>query len=335
MMPMDGSSSFPGRPERENPQPVPAEKAAPAPKPEDKKFPKHVSGKKRPLWIRLVAWSFGALLALGFLLVIFRDVLVLQTVRRLGEAITGTAVELQAFQTSLSGMTVAIQDLSVENPPGYHSPTILELDRLYVDIDETTVLSDMIVVDNAELQGFHINYEKKYDGHNLDDLQDNIDDFVDAHGGYSEKNKDAKPGKSLLIRKLVVSGNSVTVINTETGQSVTLPMPNLTLENIGGPGCEASEVLNEVYERITDLVQGTLSNLGGQFSAAGAGVMDKIKNAGSAVLDSLTPGGDKDDSAKKSRKSSAEDSQDFSSKAAETLMEAGAKAKKGITSLWE
>ncbi len=285
MFPKDGFRDLPADPEEQTPKPVSKKRAA----------LRTVPWKDRPLWMRMAAWAFGSLFALLVLLLTFRDVMVLQLVRRFGGAITGTKVELRNFQTSLTGLSVAVHGFSITSPPGYHTPKILELERLYISFKTRSLFSDMVVVENAELRGLHINYEQKYSGNNLADLQENIDDFVDSHGGYEDEAsaKDAPPGKSLLIRHLEISGNSITVTNTETGQTVTLPMVNIVMENIGGPGCEVSDVLNEVYEKVTNLVMGTLSNVGGQFSVMSASTADKIKDAGNAALESISNGGKK------------------------------------------
>ena len=187
-------------------------------------------------WIGIVA---GVLVVLLAALLICRDFLIEQGVRRVGTWLVGTPVEIESFSSTFGG-TVEIKGLTVGNPEGYHAPHIFSLRRVFVSLQPLSVLTDKIIVNEVTVEGMRVDFESKITETNLGVIQENVNQKLGALGANKETpkepdraSKEEKPQQQLVIRKLQVSDYSASISAKVLKTSLVLPLVPVSLTDVG------------------------------------------------------------------------------------------------------
>jgi len=227
--------------------------------------------KKKLLYLAAGVIAVAAVVLVG--LTFFLGSLVKAGVNRFGPAITKTTVTLD--NATLSPLTGGgtLSGLFIGNPPGWHAEKAMSLGRLQLSVVPTSLLGDHIVVREIDLEQPEFVYETKVFSSNLRDLLKNIE-------GSTGGGKDAAPtvqtksGHPLKfeVRRFVLRNGKVTI---GTGPAaVTVPLPELTLTNLGTSegGITANQLAGVVMGRVLNHVLTTsaaaLANVGKTAGAA-------------------------------------------------------------------
>ena len=282
---MDGKApEMPDQP-AENTTAVPAAPAAPAP------------AKKKRRWLRILGWTAAVIVVLLIVAVIARDAIIKAAVVNIGSAVTGTKVEMDSFSSSFGG-TVELSGFRVANPEGYRQPYAFQVGRVRVVVNVGSLFSDVIEVKEVLIEGTRANFEMKLNGSsNLTDIQKNVEAFSsgkDEESGAAEE--EAEPAetsapeeseaakKKVVIRLVRIEGTELSVSSDLLKSDVPLPVPPITLENLG-EGKSFGETLNEFAAKVLVSLSNALSESGIQ------GVGDALKDAGRNLSDSLKQSG--------------------------------------------
>lgn len=103
------------------------------------------------------------------------ETIVKQVVHKYGSQITGTEVNLQGFNLSLTNGEGSIKGLTVANPTNYKSPNLLDLGGVSVKVDLKSLASDTIVINEIKVDKPVLTYEMlSLTQNNIKQLQDNI-----------------------------------------------------------------------------------------------------------------------------------------------------------------
>ena len=242
--------------------------------------------KKKKIW-RIVGWCFAGLLAVLVLAFIFRDQIVTFSVRKIGSMVVGTKVELASFNTSLKG-SVELKGFKVANPVGYDTPYAVELDRVFIKIAPSTVLTDEPVVETFALSGLRIFVETRISdvSLNLTDIQANAEKFagVDKKKAKTEEkpvaeveNKKSAPAPAPLIKKADLSEMRIYAV-TVVGK-VPFPVGPVSVSNVGGKGKTWSEVSQMLFGDLWKVLQNVIGKVR---NVANSGV-DAAKALGSGI----------------------------------------------------
>jgi len=141
-------------------------------------------------------------------------------------------VSLGGVQLGLLRGKVGLNDLVVDNPPGYSERNLLEMGGATVQTDLGSLLSDTVNIDLIRLDNIDLTIEQKGLSTNLKDLLDNIaasQPEPSATGGPEEKKEG---GKKLLIKKLQISNVTVRV-KVLGGPEIPLKLDTIEMENLG------------------------------------------------------------------------------------------------------
>ena len=240
--------------------------------------------KKKKIW-RIVGWCFAGLLAVLVLAFIFRDQIVTFSVRKIGSMVVGTKVELASFNTSLKG-SVELKGFKVANPAGYDTPYAVELDRVFIKIAPSTVLTDEPVVETFALSGLRIFVETKISdlSLNLTDIQANAEKFagVDKKKAKTEEKpvaevENKKSAPAPLIKKADLSEMRIYAV-TVVGK-VPFPVVPVSVSNVGGKGKTWGEVSQMLFGDLWKVLQNVIGKVR---SVANSGV-DAAKALGSGI----------------------------------------------------
>lgn len=88
----------------------------------------------------------------------------------------GVRVAVGGASLNLFGGSLSVSDVNVGNPPGFAEPSLLSLDRLYVDVGLLDLLKGTIRVSDAEVAGTRLVIVRRKDGQiNTQQIQKNVE----------------------------------------------------------------------------------------------------------------------------------------------------------------
>ncbi len=201
-----------------------------------------------------------------------------------GPKITKTDVRLGDVGVSIFSAEAKLTDFYLGNPKGFKSPQAMNVEAIYVDIDEKSLTGDTIIIDEIEVIAPEITYEKARGTDNFKTILNNVKRSV---GGGTPSNKGSgkeDEGRKIIIRNFIVRDGKVNLAMAALGgQSVRASMPDIHLKDIGKkkggmPVAEAfKEIFAELYEKITSPSVKDRLNRG--LKALGIGVEEVGKGA--------------------------------------------------------
>jgi hypothetical protein len=168
------------------------------------------------------------------------NTLVKKAVETVGPTITKTHVSLASANLSPFSGSGQLSGFVIANPEGFEGPYALKLGSIAVSIDKSTLLKETIVVNSIVIRNPAVALIGTPFGNNLGKLLQNI------KSGSSSKSKEEAPSsgtsKKFIVKEVVISGAKVDVAASALDQKIqqTLPIPDITLRNIGSNGSGVS-----------------------------------------------------------------------------------------------
>lgn len=136
-------------------------------------------------------------------------------------------VSIDKAKLSILGGKLALQKLSINNPPGYKHEKLLELENATIEVDTKSLLSDVVKIRAIKLDGATVVLEQRgISGNNLQDV---------AKAIPSEPKAEA-PGKKLHIDKLEMTNITAKVKLLPVpgkADTLTIPLAPITMTNLG------------------------------------------------------------------------------------------------------
>lgn len=199
------------------------------------------------------------------------DHLVKSAIETYGLEITGVTVTVKSVKLSPTDGQGAISGLALGNPQGFKTDKAFRLGEISMTIDPASLTKDVVVIKEIVISNPEVTYEKAGNTTNLEAIQRNVDNYVKARFGESDK----KSGKKMIIENLHIRDGKVTLSGGLLGSStMTTSMPNIHLKDIGKKSNGASA--GEVAKQVMSAMMGSVSR------AAGAAGETIKKGAGSA-----------------------------------------------------
>jgi hypothetical protein len=164
----------------------------------------------------LAAWRYGA----GRL-----DGVVASTVERYGSAVTGTAVEVDDVDLTLTSGLVDLAGVTVGNPRGYDTEYAVRMGSAAVALDIGSLAGAVPVVKELTVDGVLINAEQRGVASNLTDIQQHATASPgDAAAG--------EPGR-IVIERFRVRNARVLLTSEHLSQPEELTLRDVVVDNIG------------------------------------------------------------------------------------------------------
>lgn len=188
-----------------------------------------------------------------------------------GSAMTQAKVSVGAVQLSPKDGTGVIQNLEIHNPRGFKTTHAIQVEKIAVKVDLSTVTQAVVVIHEISIQTPDVIYEKGDPLTNFDALLRNITASI---GESSQTN--AGNSKKLIVDSFTLRGAkaraSASLLN---GKTIDIDLPDITLKNIGrAQGGVTPEELGGI------VANALRSRLAASFS------FDRLLQSGGQVLDS-------------------------------------------------
>jgi len=168
------------------------------------------------------------------------NTLVKKAVETVGPTITKTHVGLASANLSPFSGSGKLSGFVIGNPEGFQGPYALKLGSIAVSIDKSTILKDTIVVNSIVIRNPAVALIGTPFGNNLGKLLQNIKSGSPTKS--KEETSSSAASKKFIVKEVVISGAKVDVAASAMEQKIqqSLPIPDITLRNIGSDGSGAS-----------------------------------------------------------------------------------------------
>lgn len=198
-----------------------------------------------------------------------RDALVKHAIESFGPEITGVTLTVKSVDFEPAQGKGAITGLELGNPPGYKAPRAFTLGEMHLAIDFSTLASDVVHLKEVSLNAPAITYERGPGGDNLSAIQKHIEAKI---GG--PRKTDSSSEKKFVIDNLHVRNAKV-----HFGETVSLPMPDLHLRDVGkkSNGASPGEIVKEVWTAMTHSATGLASRAAEGVKQGAKGAVDGVR----------------------------------------------------------
>ena len=156
------------------------------------------------------------------------DGAVATTVERHGSAVTGTDVEVDGVELTLTAGRAALHGLTVGNPSGYGTDYAVRVGTATVELDIGSLAGDVPVVTELNVDGLLVNAEQRGAASNLTDIQEH----ATASSGEAPA---GEPGR-IVVERFRVRDARVLVTSEHLSRPEELPLEDVVVENIGSAG---------------------------------------------------------------------------------------------------
>lgn len=250
--------------------------------------------------IKIAGGLVVVLAALFAALELSLDKVVLKGVNAAAPAALGVPVTLQDASISLLRGKAALQGLHIGNPEGFKTDGLFDLGSIAVDIDNSTLLSDTIVIKEIAIDGLALTYEKGLLDSNLGALIEQLSagaekeapEAGEAEEPTEPQDATEKPAKKVVIEKLSITGSrmnfSITGAAALTGGgAIPLPLPPITLTDLGKEkeGITFVEAIQEVLQAIAGAAGTAIAGAGNLVGDAGKAVGEGAMDVGEGAVE--------------------------------------------------
>ncbi|MHC4619413.1 MAG: AsmA family protein [Planctomycetota bacterium] len=198
--------------------------------------------------LRIVLAAIVVLAVLAVVLIhVFADRAVKVGIEAGGTKALNVGVSVGDVDLSIMGGRIGLQNLSINNPPGYEYDRLLELRDARIAVDIGSLLSDTVRIREIRLDGMDMVLEQRgISGNNLQDIIKSIP----AGDAQAEPS-----GKKLHIDKLEITGVTVKAkVVPVPGKidTITLQLKPITMTDLGGDNkLDAAVLSSKVLLAIT------------------------------------------------------------------------------------
>jgi uncharacterized protein involved in outer membrane biogenesis len=223
-----------------------------------------------------------------------------------GPKMTKTDVRLGDVKISIFSAKAELKDFLLGNPRGFKSGEAMRVGSIEVDVDETSLTGDTIIIEKIAVIAPQITYEKIKGTDNFQTILNNVKKTAGADKP-AKKTAAKEPaqeggGKKILIKDFIVSGGKVNLsMSMLGGKTVSADLPDIHLENVGEGGKPPAEAFRDIFEAlygkitsgaVTDVLNQGLKSLGTNLDALGKGDIKQLETVGKDAVEKLKGGGD-------------------------------------------
>ncbi|MGP8200956.1 MAG: hypothetical protein ACLQU4_15805 [Limisphaerales bacterium] len=194
-------------------------------------------------------------------------------VESVGPRVAQVSVKLDSADVWLLTGRARLKGLSIGNPPGCKTQTAIQAGLISVRLDAMSALSSKPIIDSIVVQSPEITIEGGLRNNNLTRILKNVNASVSSSQAESSPSPFAapgKPGRKFQVNDLLITGARLRFASLlYTGASVTVPLPEIHLVNLGaGPaGITAPEIAQKTLIALLDSI-----------AASGADAVGKLGN---------------------------------------------------------
>ena len=183
---------------------------------------------------------------------------------------------------------LTITQVKIGNPEGYSKGEAFAVEKVEIGLKTASLFSDTIVVQKILIDAPAIGFESKEGKSNFDAMLANAK--KNAAEQNAKKPEEKRTSKKLVIEEFTLNSGKVSYTSAVTfGKPVTLPLPSLTLRDIGkaSNGATAADALTEIINGIVGGLTQAISDMAGSVNdvlkGSLKGATDATKGAGNAL----------------------------------------------------
>lgn len=253
--------------------------------------------------LKILGIVVAVLVLLFVVLELFLNQIVLKTTNAAAPGALGVPVTLQNADISLLRGRAALAGLHVGNPAGFKTDGILDLGSISVRLDNSSLLSDTIVIKEITIDGLVLTYEQGLRTSNLGALIHQLSAGKEAEPSGQDQPEEPpageeKPGKKVIIEKLSITGSRMNLSLTGAaaltgGGAIPIPLPPITLTDLGkeSDGLTVTEAIQKILNAILDVATSAISGTGKLLGAGAGAVGEGAADAGKAVVNTAADAG--------------------------------------------
>lgn len=186
------------------------------------------------------------------------DTLVAQAIRDYGSAMTQASVKVGAVHIQTTDGRGELKGLFIGNPQGFKTPHALQADTVELEVDISTLASDVIIIRKLAILAPNVIYEKGDTMTNFDALQKHIAQYL----GPQQKPKAGEKEKKFIVQDFIVrDAKAQASAAFMDGKTVSLSLPDIHLRDLGKAkgGATAGELAQEMTAAIKGKLTGAFS----------------------------------------------------------------------------
>ena len=172
--------------------------------------------------------------------------LVKMAIEEFGPEMTQAAVKVSKVEISATDGRGALSGLVLGNPRGFKSDYALKAGTVEIVLEPASLAKDVMVIHKILIDAPQITYEKAGDITNFDAIQHNVEEYLGAKNGKSEKPKQGSDKKmiidSFVIRNAKINYNGM----------MELTLPDIELRNVGKKtgGATSAQVVKAIIAEL-------------------------------------------------------------------------------------
>ena len=223
--------------------------------------------------------------------------LVKMAVNTYGPKITGTELRVDDVGISIFSAEAKLKKFFLGNPTGFKSPSAMKVGSIYVDVDESSITKDTIIINKVEVAGPEITYEKRGKSDNFQSILSNVQKNVPKGKTANKEPAKEGPGKKLIINDFILKNGKVNLAVAMPGgvlgdQEIKADLPDIHLKDIGKKkgGASAEEVAKQIFAALYDKIQspavmGALSDQLKKLSGVGIDEIGKAAKGAAGMVE--------------------------------------------------
>jgi len=237
----------------------------------------------------------GALIIIVIILIVMGlsnlGPIIKDAVNKYGPQITKTEVTLKDVGISIFSAEATLKDFRLGNPKGFKSPHAVSVGKVHVDVDETSLMGDTIIIDKIEVVAPEIIYEKSLKTDNFKSLLNNVQSSASKEKSAEKKSGGDSSGEKIIIRDFLMRDAKLSLAVTMADvRSVDAEIPDIHLKDLGkkeggiSPAEAFELILAALYKTVTspgisNALKESLKNLGADIKGAGKDIEKQAKTA--------------------------------------------------------
>jgi len=222
--------------------------------------------------------------------VLFLDEIVKTAINNVAPQVTKTKVSVDSVGLGLFNGNFTVSGVDIANPKGFSDASVFVLDKVDVDVQMSTLMKDVVVINKIEVDGAEFFYELKGSSSNISVLMNNINSFLGESKKKAAKadkakseSEDTAASKKVFVKEFTFTNGKVAIGAGLTKQAadVTLDIPTLTLKNIGSEdkGAAIADVVAQAMAAFSSSAMAVVASDGAKaLLKGGSGIVDTLKS---------------------------------------------------------
>ncbi|HEX5420891.1 MAG TPA: hypothetical protein VFY39_12900 [Gammaproteobacteria bacterium] len=186
---------------------------------------------------------------------------IIAAIESYGEQATGTNVQLQDADISLTQSQGTLSGLTIASPQGFGARPALAVDKILVDLDLGSLVGRVATVNDVSITGATLNVEQMGTRNNLKELLDHLEQ---QDTGAAPKS--SEPEQRVIIDHFKLSGGKITLTSDLFKGEQMIDLPDVVVNDVGraaggiGFSEAASQLLTPILQAAQTAVEQKLKN---------------------------------------------------------------------------